>query len=69
MNKDTQKIKPARDIARAEACKKIALEFSRSMDWAYKVSRRDPLVQDGEHYKDAVEAYEAYYAEIKKVIS
>jgi hypothetical protein len=67
MSKGT--IKPARDIARMKACERIAKKYKRSMDWAYKVSRRDRLVQDGEYYKQALEDYCLEYDELKKILN
>ncbi len=68
MNKDTVKIKPARDLIRKAACRRLAEKYMRSIDWAYKVSRREKSVQSGEHYQDAVNDYEAFYKEIKEAL-
>ncbi len=69
MNKGTQKITRARDICRKKACEKIAHKYKRSMDWAYKVARRDKTVQDGIYYEDAISDYEFFYRKVQQLLS
>lgn len=65
MSKCTTKIKPAKDVAKTWAAKKIAEKYKRSMDWAYKVIRKEKRVQDGEYFKNAYADYTKFYNEAK----
>lgn len=70
MSKATKiEIKPARDLARTKACQLIAQKYQRTMDWAYKISRRDSTVKEGPYYELALKDYESAYKQYQQIIN